>query len=70
MNVKRHNVSAQLYGKCTHTPAPDRTFSEEPGKEKERRRKLEELEKRAPSPLTLTHISSLVDSYYHNYYYI
>ena len=38
-----------------HIPAPDNTFSDEPGKEKERRRKLEELEKRAPSPLTLTH---------------
>ena len=47
----------------THVPAPDNTFSDEPGKEKERRRKLDELEKRAPSPLTLTHISSLDDSY-------
>ena len=46
-----------------HVPAPDKTFSDEPGNEKERRRKLEELEKRAPSPLTLTHISSLDDSY-------
>ena len=44
-----------------HTPVPDKTFSDEPGN-KERRRKLEELEKRAPSPLTLTHTSSLDDS--------
>ena len=44
-------------------PAPDKTLSDEPGKEKERRRKLEELEKRAPSPLILTHMSSLGDSY-------
>ena len=45
-----------------HVPVPDKTFSDEPGTEKERRRKLEELEKRAPSPLTLTHVSSLDDS--------
>ena len=44
-----------------HVPAPDKTFSDEPGNEKERR-KLEELEKRAPSPLTLTHTSTLDDS--------
>ena len=47
---------------CTHVPAPDKTFSDDPGKEKDRRRKLEELEKRAPSPLILTHNSSLDDS--------
>ena len=35
-------------------PALDRTFSELPGSEKESDRKLEELEKRAPSPLILT----------------
>ena len=34
-------------------PAPDKTFSDEPGK----REKLEELEKRTPSPLILTHTS-------------
>ena len=44
-----------------HVPVPDNTFSDEPGNEKERR-KLEELENRAPSPLTLTHISSFADS--------
>ena len=38
-------------------------LTDEPGKEKERRRKLEELEKHALSPLTLTHNSSLDDSY-------
>ena len=48
-----------------HIPAPENTFSDEPGKEKERRRKLEELEKRAPSPRTLTHISSLDDANIH-----
>ena len=46
----------------THVPAPDKTFSDDPGKENERRRKLEELENRAPSPLILTHTSSLVGS--------
>lgn len=35
-------------------PALDRTFSKLPGSEKESSRKLEELEKRAPSPLILT----------------
>ena len=37
-----------------YVPALDRTFSELPGSEKESSRKLEELEKRAPSPLILT----------------
>ena len=48
---------------CVHIPAPDNTFSDGPGKMKDRRRKLDEVEKRAPSPLILTHISSLEDSY-------
>ena len=46
----------------TQLPAPDKTFSDDPGKEKESRRKFEELEKRAPSPLILTHNSSLSNS--------
>ena len=50
---------------CLHmyVPAPDKTFSDEPGN-KERRRKLEELEKRAPSPLTLcTCLSQIKHTY-------
>ena len=48
---------------CARVPAPDKTFSDDPGKENERSRKLEELENRAPSPLILTHTSSLAGSY-------
>lgn len=52
--VRLHIANASI-----HVPVSDNTFSDEQGKEKERSRKLEELEKRAPSPLTLTHSSSL-----------
>ena len=36
-------------------PAPDKTFSDEPGKEKEK--EAGRIRKRAPSPLILTHTS-------------
>ena len=52
-----------MYTIAACVPAPDKTFSNDPGKKKERSRKLEELENQAQSPLILTHTSSFVDSY-------
>ena len=38
-------------------PADDKTFSDVPDNDNEMIKKLEELEKRAPSPLIFTHTS-------------
>ena len=47
----------KFWDSCHNLPAPDNILEAVPGREKERRRKLEELEKRAPSPLNFTQIS-------------
>ena len=63
MRVRMHALFIAIAYYHSILPAPDKTFSEDPGKENERRRKLEVLEKRAPSPLILTHTSSFGHSY-------